>query len=83
MESTGTQASFFQHIKSLLPQHKSLVDEVADLLDISNDSSYRHIRDEKPISKALRPKKALQGVNISGNCMSSGHCHSVFRQVPD
>ena len=50
MESTGTQVAFFQHIKSLLPQHKSLVDEVADLLDISNDSSYRRIRGEKPIS---------------------------------
>lgn len=50
MESTGIQVAFFQHIKSLLPQHKSLVDEVADLLNISNDSSYRRIRGEKPIS---------------------------------
>ncbi len=50
MESTETQVAFFQHIKSLLPQHKSLVDEIADLLDISTDSSYRRIRGEKQIS---------------------------------
>lgn len=50
MESVNIQVSFFQHIKSLLPQHKSLVDEIADLLEISNDSSYRRIRGEKPIS---------------------------------
>ena len=50
MESTGIQVAFFQHIKTLLPPHKSMVDEVADLLNISNDSAYRRIRGEKPIS---------------------------------
>jgi hypothetical protein len=50
MESTGIQAAFFQHLKSLLPPHLSLVDEIAELLDISNDSAYRRIRAEKPIS---------------------------------
>lgn len=50
MEPTGIQASFFQHLKSQLPPHLSLVDEVADLLNISNDSAYRRIRAEKPIS---------------------------------
>ena len=50
MESTGVQQLFFQHIKSKLPGHLSLVDEVAELLDISNDSAYRRIRGEKPIS---------------------------------
>jgi transcriptional regulator with XRE-family HTH domain len=34
----------------MLPAHLSLVDEVADLLSISNDSAYRRIRGEKPIS---------------------------------
>ena len=50
MESTGIQVAFFLHIKTLLPPHKSMVDEVADLLNISNDSAYRRIRGEKPIS---------------------------------
>lgn len=50
MESTGAQQMFFQHIKGLLPSHLSLVDEVAGLLNISNDSAYRRIRGEKPIA---------------------------------
>ena len=50
MESTGIQVSFFQHIKSLLPEHIALVDAIADILNISNDSAYRRIRGEKPIS---------------------------------
>ncbi len=50
MESTGAQQLFFQHIKNLLPVHLTLVDEVADVLNISNDSAYRRIRGEKPIA---------------------------------
>ncbi|WP_201983841.1 helix-turn-helix domain-containing protein [Hymenobacter rubidus] len=49
MDATATQHLFFQHLKSLLPPHKALVDEVADLLNISNDSAYRRIRGEKPL----------------------------------
>ena len=44
------QQSFFQQIKNSLPSHLSLVDEVASLLNISNDSAYRRIRNEKPIT---------------------------------
>lgn len=50
MESTNIQVSFFNHIKSILPPHLSFVDEVAELLNISNDSAYRRIRGEKPIT---------------------------------
>lgn len=50
MDSADIQVSFFQHIKSLLPPHLSLVDEVADLLGISTDSAYRRIRAEKPVT---------------------------------
>lgn len=50
MESTGIQVAFFQHIKNLLPEHIALVDSIADILDISNDSAYRRIRGEKPVS---------------------------------
>src|SRR3954468_7211624 len=49
MHSDNIQLSFFHELKSQLPQHLSLVDEVADLLNISNDSAYRRIRGEKPI----------------------------------
>ena len=50
MEPNGIQVSFFQHLKSQLPPHLSLVEEIADLLNISNDSAYRRLRAEKPIT---------------------------------
>lgn len=50
MESNSAQHLFFQHIKGLLPSHLSLVDEVAEILNISNDSAYRRIRGEKQIA---------------------------------
>ncbi len=50
MDSPNTQLLFFQHIRSLLPAHVSLADEIADLLKISTDSAYRRIRGEKGIS---------------------------------
>ncbi len=50
MDQPGVQQIFFQHIKANLAAHLSLVDEVADLLGISNDSAYRRIRGEKPLS---------------------------------
>ncbi len=50
METTSMQQLFFQHLKGQLPGHLSLVDEVAEFLDISNDSAYRRIRGEKSIS---------------------------------
>ncbi len=50
MEPATLQQLFFKHVKSILPGHLSLADEVAELLNISNDSAYRRIRGEKPIS---------------------------------
>jgi len=50
MESGNIQLRFFQHIKAALPSNISFVDEIADLLNISNDSAYRRIRADKPIS---------------------------------
>lgn len=49
MDANQTQALFFNHIKSKIPSHLSFVDEIAELLNISNDSAYRRIRGEKPI----------------------------------
>ncbi|MGE5106121.1 MAG: helix-turn-helix domain-containing protein [Sphingobacteriales bacterium] len=50
MESNQIQETFLLQIKSLLKPHQSLVDEVADLLNISIDSAYRRIRGEKQLS---------------------------------
>lgn len=64
MEAGDSQTAFFQHIKSILPGHISLVDEVAGLLEISNDSAYRRIRGEKQISLEEMQKLATH-FNIS------------------
>ena len=50
MSTANIQVNVFQHIKGLLPAHVSLVDTVAELLHISNDSAYRRIRGEKQMS---------------------------------
>jgi hypothetical protein len=50
MSTSDLQVQIFQHIKSKLPSHISLVDEMAQVLDVSTDSAYRRIRGEKPIS---------------------------------
>jgi len=50
MVETNLQKELFVSIKNALPSHISLVDAVADLLNISYDSVYRRIRGEKPIS---------------------------------
>jgi hypothetical protein len=50
MEQPGVQQVFFQHIRNNLPAHLSFVDEIAELLNISNDSAYRRIRGEKEVS---------------------------------
>jgi len=49
-EPLPVQVLVFQHLKTLIPAHLSLVDEISTLLDISPDSAYRRIRGEKPIS---------------------------------
>lgn len=49
MTASDKQVLFFQHLKSQLPSHKAFVDEIAEVLNISNDSAYRRIRGEKAI----------------------------------
>jgi len=50
MDTVSAQQVFFKHIKTLLPPHLSLVDEIADVLEVSNDSAYRRIRGETNIT---------------------------------
>jgi BetR domain len=50
MEPPDLQQQFFNHLKSVLPAHLSLVDEVSGLLNLSPDSAYRRMRGEKPIT---------------------------------
>jgi len=49
MDLSQTQQLFFNQVRAKMPAHFSFVDEVAELLNISNDSAYRRIRGEKPL----------------------------------
>lgn len=44
------QIRLIRMIREQLPDHVSMVDEIAELLEISNDSAYRRIRGEKSLS---------------------------------
>jgi hypothetical protein len=46
----SAQTALMQRIKETLPANISLVDELADLLEVSNDSAYRRIRGETGLS---------------------------------
>jgi hypothetical protein len=46
----SAQTNLMQRIKSSLPGNISLVDELADLLNVSNDSAYRRMRGETQLS---------------------------------
>jgi hypothetical protein len=49
MSAIELQTAFFRHLKEKLPNHLSMVDEVATPLSISSDSAYRRIRGEKTL----------------------------------
>jgi plasmid maintenance system antidote protein VapI len=50
MNTENIQSMLFREIRDKIPQNISLADSVAELLFISQDSAYRRIRGEKPIS---------------------------------
>lgn len=50
MDPAALQQSFFNAVKNTLPPHVSMVDEIAEVLNIGNDSVYRRLRGEKPIN---------------------------------
>ena len=50
MDITRLQPEIFALIKSVLPPHISLPDAIGETLNISNDSVYRRIRGEKPLT---------------------------------
>ena len=47
--NVDAQGLLFQKIRELLPPHTSLVDEIADILNISTDGVYRRLRGETPL----------------------------------
>lgn len=49
-KSQELQLSFFNRVKQCAPANLSLVDDIAELLNISNDSAYRRMRGETPLT---------------------------------
>ena len=50
MDNPDQQVLFFQFLKNKNPQHLSFVDDIAQVLHISEDSAYRRIRGDKPLA---------------------------------
>ncbi|GAO43548.1 helix-turn-helix domain-containing protein [Flavihumibacter petaseus] len=50
MDNAHFQKELFNHIRNSLPGHISLVEEIAELLQLSYDSVYRRVRGEKPLA---------------------------------
>lgn len=50
MEANQLQQELFSYLKTSLPPHLSIVDELCDLLGLGADSVYRRIRGEKPLT---------------------------------
>ena len=76
------QVEFFNHLKQSLPAHLSLVDAVADILNISTDSAYRRIRGDKPLGfdeiqkLAIHFKVSLdQFLHLRGNSITFFGAH--------
>jgi len=85
MEETTIQTIqdvFFQQIKDRLPAHLALVDEIADTLDISNDSAYRRIRGETSLDfEEIATLAAKHGISLDG--LTSSKSDTVaFRYQP-
>ncbi len=50
MDNPDQQVLFFQYLKNKNPTHLSFVDEIAQILHISEDSAYRRIRGDKQLA---------------------------------
>ena len=79
---TTIQNTFFQQIKDRLPGHLALVDEIADTLDISNDSAYRRIRGETSLDfEEIAALAYKHGISLDG--LTSSKSDTVaFRYQP-
>ena len=70
------QSQLFQRVRDQLPDHVSLVEEVAEILEISNDSAYRRIRGEKSIS-IHEVQKLAKVFNLSVDDLTGSQLDSI------
>jgi hypothetical protein len=77
-----TQILLFEQIKQNHSSHFSLVDEISELLSISNDSAYRRIRGEKALS-LNEIQKISNHFNISLDTLFGLKSDNVvFKSIP-
>lgn len=81
METNQLQQELFSYLKTQLPPHLSLVDELGDLLSLSPDSVYRRIRGEKPIT-LNELKRICEKYNLSIDQMLKLDNETVLFQAP-
>lgn len=81
MESTELQQAFFHSVKNSIPIHLSMVDEIADLLNLSYDSVYRRVRGEKPLTM-VELKTLCEHFHISVDQVLQIKTDSVVFQAP-
>ena len=82
METYEIQQQFFNHLRSTLPPHISLVDEIGDLLNLSPDSVYRRVRGEKPLALA-ELKLICEKYHVSLDHVLQLQNDSVVFRAPD
>jgi len=82
MKENSIQNSFFHQIKDRLSSHLTLVDGVADALNISNDSAYRRIRGETALDfEEIGVLASQYGISLD-SLMKSESDTVVFRYRP-
>jgi len=82
MEAIEMQQQFFNMLKSTLPSHVSMADELAEKMGLSYDSIYRRIRGEKPLSMA-ELKMLCQHYHISLDQVLELQTDTVVFNAPD
>ena len=73
---TDIQMQLFQKVSDQIPNHVSLVDEIAELLEISNDSAYRRIRGEKALS-LYEVQRLCQRFNFSVDDLAGSNIQTI------
>lgn len=73
---TDIQMQLFQKVSDQIPDHVSLVDEIAELLEISNDSAYRRIRGEKALS-LYEVQRLCQRFNFSVDDLAGSNIQTI------
>src|SRR6185295_9707990 len=81
METSELQQQLFTYLKEHIPPHISLVDELCDLLDLGQDSVYRRIRGEKPITLS-ELKRICEHYHLSIDQLLKLQNESVLFQAP-